>query len=88
MDNYNPGQSVYSQPGQRRGAVTVLVALLMVVLLGCAAMAIDIGHLYVAQAELQRAADAAAMAGAQALGRDLDTPVGEYLFANSIYHPG
>ena len=63
----------------RKGAVTVLVAVLMVVLLGCAAMAVDIGHLYVARTELQRAADAAALAGALALGRTSDdAPYGDY----------
>ena len=69
----------------RKGAVTVLVAILLVVLLGCVALAVDIGHLYVVRTELQRAADAAALAGAQALGRDLDTPLGEYLMAEDIY---
>lgn len=69
----------------RKGAVTVLVAILLVVLLGCVALAVDIGHLYVVRAELQRTADAAALAGAQALGRDLDTPLGEYLIAEDIY---
>lgn len=62
-----------------------MVAILLVVLLGCAAFAIDIGHLYVARAELQRAADSAALAGASGLGRPFDTPVGEYIFANDIY---
>jgi len=62
-----------------KGAVIVLVAILLVVLLGCAALAIDIGYLYVARAELQRTADAAAMAGAQALGRSSsDSPSGDY----------
>lgn len=71
--------------GERRGAIIVMVAILLVVLLGCVALAVDIGHLYVARTELQRAADAAALAGAQALGRGLDSPLGEYLFANDIY---
>lgn len=47
------------------GVVIVWVALLMVVLLSFAAMAIDIGHLMVVRNELQNAADAAALAGAQ-----------------------
>ncbi len=62
-----------------------MVAILLVVLLGCAALAMDIGHLYVARAELQRTADAAAMAGAQALGRASDSPFGEYLYPEDIY---
>jgi len=47
-----------------RGAVLALVALLLVVFLGLAALAIDLGLLYVARGEAQRAADAAAHAGA------------------------
>ncbi|MGO4250516.1 pilus assembly protein TadG-related protein [Paenarthrobacter sp. RAF54_2] len=45
-----------------RGAVAVFVALLMVVLLGFAAIAIDLGALTVEKAELQNGADAAALA--------------------------
>jgi Flp pilus assembly protein TadG len=51
----------------REGAVAVFVALTMVVLLGVAALAVDIGYLYVVRGELQNAADAGALAGAQAL---------------------
>jgi hypothetical protein len=56
-----------------------MVAVMMVVLLGCVALAVDVGHLYVARTELQRAADAAALAGALALGRGSeDSPTGDY----------
>ncbi len=48
----------------RGGAVLVLVALGLVVFLGMAALAIDLGLLYVARGEAQKAADAAAHAGA------------------------
>ncbi|WP_104179285.1 pilus assembly protein TadG-related protein [Arthrobacter sp. B0490] len=47
------------------GAVSVLVALLMVVLLGFAALAIDIGMIASERAQLQNGADAAAYAVAQ-----------------------
>lgn len=47
------------------GAVSIIVAAAMVVLLGCAAVAIDIGRLQVERAELQNGADAAALAVAQ-----------------------
>ena len=77
--------SLLRRGATRKGAVIVLVAVLLVVLLGCAALAVDIGYLYVARAELQRTADAAALAGVQALGRDSETPFGEYLSANDIY---
>ncbi len=50
---------------QRRAAATIhLVALLMIVLLGMAALTIDLGMLYVTRGELQRTADAAASAAA------------------------
>lgn len=47
-----------------RGAVLVLMALALVVFLGIAALAIDLGLLFVARSEAQRTADAAAHAGA------------------------
>jgi hypothetical protein len=48
---------------RRRGAVTVYVTIVLVVVLGMAVLAIDAGMLYVARGELQRAADASALAG-------------------------
>ena len=47
-----------------RGSVLALVTLLLIAFLGLAALAIDLGLLYVARGEAQRAADAAAHAGA------------------------
>lgn len=55
----------------RRGSVLVIVALGMPVLIGMAGLAIDIGALFVVRSELQRAADAGALAGASAF---LDFP--------------
>lgn len=46
------------------GSVVVIVAILMVALLGFAALAIDTGHLSVVRNELQNASDAAALNGA------------------------
>jgi hypothetical protein len=48
------------------GAVLALVALGSIALVGIAALAIDLGMLYTARSEAQRAADAAALAGASA----------------------
>jgi len=56
-----------SKPRNQNGGVIVLVAVSMFVLLGFAALAIDVGHLVVARNELQNAADAGALAGAQVL---------------------
>lgn len=50
-----------------RGTVAVLVAASLLVLLGFAALAIDIGYVMVARNELQTGADAAALAGARKL---------------------
>lgn len=48
-----------------RGQTILLVAVAMVLVLGLAALAIDVVTLYVASGEIQRAADAAAIAGAK-----------------------
>lgn len=45
------------------GQSLILVALLMGVLLGFAALVVDLGRIYVAKADLQKAADAASLAG-------------------------
>jgi len=50
-----------------RGAVAVMTAIFMVVLLAMGAAAIDIGHALVARNELQNVSDAAALAGDRAL---------------------
>jgi len=49
----------------QRGATLIMVALSLVILLGISALAIDLVSLYVARSEAQRAADAAALAGAE-----------------------
>jgi hypothetical protein len=49
---------------KRRGAMVPLAAMTMVPVIGMVAFAVDIGWITVAQAELQNAADAAALAGA------------------------
>ena len=49
---------------KRRGNVLVMAAVLMAVVFAFAALSIDIGYVVVANAELQNAADSAAMAGA------------------------
>ena len=50
-----------------RGQTILLVALSLLSLLAMAALAIDVVTLYLARAEIQRAADAAALAGAKAM---------------------
>ncbi len=48
----------------RRGATLVLIAMLMVVLLGMVAFAVDLGYITTVKTELQRTVDAGALAGA------------------------
>lgn len=51
-------------PSNRRGAVTVLAAVLLVVLMSMAAFAIDLGYMARTKTELQNAADGASLAAA------------------------
>jgi uncharacterized membrane protein len=60
------GTVVRSARGDR-GQVLVIVLLALLALLGVAAFAIDVGYAYYAKRQLQSAADAAALAGAQDL---------------------
>ena len=57
-------------PTRRRGTVVVFTAVSFTVLIGFAALAIDVGYAYSVQAQLQRNADAAALAGAVVLTSD------------------
>jgi Flp pilus assembly protein TadG len=50
------------------GAMVVMAALLLVVLLAASALAVDYGYLVWVKGELQKAADAGALAGARVLG--------------------
>ena len=49
-----------------RGQVLVLVAIALFALMGFAALAVDVGYMYTVRHELQRCADAGALAGASA----------------------
>jgi Flp pilus assembly protein TadG len=55
------------RPQEERGQVIVLMVLMLVVLLGFAALVVDVGYAYYAHRSLQSSADAAALAGAQEL---------------------
>ena len=57
----------------RRGVTAVIVAICLIMLIGFAALAIDIGYLYATRNELQNVADAAALAGAGYLGSVYET---------------
>src|SRR5215210_3857868 len=55
------------RPRSDRGQATVLTVVFLMVLLGMAALVLDIGSWYRADRSAQSTADAAALAGAQAL---------------------
>jgi len=57
---------------RRRGAVLAMVLVALIVLLGCAALSIDVGLAILAKQQLQTAADAAALAGITTLQSSLD----------------
>ena len=59
--------NTHTHPKSQRGAVTLLVALMIPVFLGIAALVIDVAYLQFVRNELQNDADAAALAGAKQL---------------------
>ncbi|MDZ4782883.1 MAG: VWA domain-containing protein [Planctomycetia bacterium] len=71
----------------RRGNILVLSAVLMVVLLGMVAFAVDVGYIHNTNAELKRTADAAALAGVSVLVDGTEAAYGtvtEYVAANPV----
>jgi Flp pilus assembly protein TadG len=69
MNEERRGSMECAEPvSSERGAVAVMVAMTLPVLLGFAALTIDIGQALVARNELQDVADAGALAGARRLG--------------------
>lgn len=52
-----------------KGVVAILVAITILVFVGIAALAVDVGYMMVGKTELQRVADGAALSGARMLGR-------------------
>jgi hypothetical protein len=72
---------------QEFGQGLVLAALAMVVILGFAAMAVDVGYWFSQKGEVQKAVDAAALAGAQELPDDYvaaEAKTREYLLKNGV----
>ncbi|MBE0576199.1 MAG: Tad domain-containing protein [Desulfuromonadales bacterium] len=71
-----------------RGAILVLVAFFLIVLIAAIAFAVDINHLYVVRNELQNAADAGALAGAGALYTEFTDADGNLVKAGTAVNPG
>lgn len=71
------------RPTAQRAMTAVYVLLCMTLALGFAALAVDVGMLYSAKAELQRSADSAAMATALALATDGSDSVLQHARSNA-----
>lgn len=72
---------------KKRGNIIVFTAVLMVVMLGMIAFAVDVGYMYTMQTQLQRSVDAAALAGAGSLVDGVDVAQAkatEYLVRNPV----
>ena len=72
--------------GSQRGQAIVMVAVALVVLMGCAALTIDLGYAWYAKRELQSTVDAAALAGAQELPNSANavSRANQYIALNPI----
>jgi len=67
--------TIYTIYKNERGVSAILIAILLLVLMGFAALALDIGHIVVSRNELLNAADAGALAGARFLYNNNGTAV-------------
>jgi hypothetical protein len=75
---------------RRRGAIVVLSAVLMIIMMALLALSMDTGYMFTVQARLDRAVDAAALAGAAVLidGEDqAEQTALEYLIRNPVGQP-
>lgn len=68
----------------QKGAATIMVAVLMVALLGCAAIAVDVGAMYAEKAQIQNGADATALAIAGDCANGLDCATAMAAAANRL----
>ncbi|MFH1594934.1 MAG: Tad domain-containing protein [Pseudomonadota bacterium] len=66
----------FSFPHDESGGVAVITAFCLIVLIGFAALVIDVGHLQAVRNELQNGADACALRGARAFYADVE-PIAE-----------
>jgi Flp pilus assembly protein TadG len=60
------------RPSRRKGAVLVLIAVMMIALMGMVAFCVDLGFISSTKGQLHAAADAAALAGAGAMAQAYD----------------
>jgi len=70
---------------RKRGAVLVIFALSLLAMMGLAALAIDLGAIYSAKAQLQSGADSAALAAVHELGTpNVQTVAAQFAHLNSV----
>lgn len=69
--------AIRSPRGHRRGAIVLLTAILMVLLVAVIAFVVDTGYMVAVKTQLQRAADSAALAGAATLSLPQDQVLAE-----------
>jgi Flp pilus assembly protein TadG len=72
---------------RRRGAVVVLAAVIMSVMVGMLAFAVDIGYIELSRTQLQAAADSSALAGAASVNlsrADMETVAKRFADANMV----
>src|SRR5207302_6824496 len=67
LSTMSEANNIYEWNKNQRGVTLLLAALTMFVVLGMAALAVDVASLYLAKSEAQRSAEAGAMAAARAL---------------------
>lgn len=61
--SHRPNRTALTGHGRRRGVAMVYFALALTVIMGMVGFVLDMGHIYTVRAQLQKAADAAALAG-------------------------
>ncbi len=72
----------------KRGVVAPLVIIMLAMLVGFSTLTIDVGHMYVATAEMQQAMDSSAMAGASAVEKgntEIISRALDYASRNHVY---
>lgn len=74
---------VPSRRSRQRGAVAIVVGLMIVVLMGFVGLALDGGHLYLTKTELQNSADACALAASYELTGAPDIPADAFARAEA-----
>ena len=76
------GHSAKRMLRDQRGVVAIVLGVILVVLMGLTAMAVDLGYLFVLRGELQNTADSSALAGASQLPDAVDVRSAAVQYAN------